>query len=415
MSARLRRLITPLFFGLILSLLSGCLSAEQKMILKVDGFMAEQRWDDALGYLERYLGKHNESFVGWRYRVLIRLEQEERAVAAQEYHDLSEALERQAPDVLERVVLGAGGQWLLSDYGALARCAPDGIVDAAFFENILEPKELGSGSLTKVAVADDTILAVLDALPGGLDPNSTWPLVARYSSRSEPAFRERVLAAARRHVRSEVLSPELRAQASLQIPQQEIDPADRVLSLQSWKSLSLEEQRRRIAPALTAGGDEAAAIALAALDGSDAVLSQAAARALSLPGAGDESALEAALRAGLANLDPATRSATAAAIVTRGASALLPDLERLFRQGQDRVMTETLRAMIREGGEPWASLVPMALKADLPLVRELAVDAAAASCRAEDVQLLSGLLADKDPHVAVRAATALYLLIGGGA
>ena len=46
-----------------------------------------------------------------------------------------------------------------------------------------EPKELGSGSLTKVAISDDTILSVVDALPGRLDPNLTWPLVIRYADR----------------------------------------------------------------------------------------------------------------------------------------------------------------------------------------------------------------------------------------
>ena len=70
---------SALLVALLFGLLTGCMSAEQKMILKVDGLMAEQRWDDALSYLERYLGKNSDSFVGWRYRVLIRLEQEERA------------------------------------------------------------------------------------------------------------------------------------------------------------------------------------------------------------------------------------------------------------------------------------------------------------------------------------------------
>ena len=47
-----------------------------------DSLMARQQWDQALSYLEGYLARHRRSLLGWRYRVMIRLEQEERAEAA---------------------------------------------------------------------------------------------------------------------------------------------------------------------------------------------------------------------------------------------------------------------------------------------------------------------------------------------
>jgi hypothetical protein len=75
-------------------------------------------------------------------------------------------------------------------------------------------------------------------------------------------------------------------------------------------------------------------------------------------------------------------------------------------------MTEALQATLRHGSVGWGALLSAGLKADTGHIRELAVDAAAASCRPEDREKMLGLLSDSDPHVAVRAASALYLSVG---
>lgn len=511
---------------LLLVGLAGCMGAEQKMILKVDSFMEQQRWDDALGYLDRFLAEHNSSLSGWRYRVLIRLEQGERALAAAEYHALNEALSRHEPQVLESVVLGSGGRWLLSDYRALARCAPAGIVDAAFFADVLEPKGLAEGSFTKVAIADDEIAAVIDSLPGGLDPRATWPLVVAHAGHADPTLRARVVAAAGRHLRrgglddsssaaalaaiqgaagdsvatlreaallaslsfpegpgradlvsgmvSDLLSSgdapravslfllgpggagpdgwslgQLKAWSSSAVPLSTLaraglyargedsrlaralrreassgttsvrlavlvgSGADVGVSLDEvWAVLSLEDKRRWAPAFVRSGASDRGQLALLALADKDAVLTQSIALALALPRRGDDPAYEAALRAGLAAFDPATRAAMAGAVVTRGAVALSGDLERLFAGGQDRVMTEALGATLEHSGADWSGLLAAGLKADTAHIRELSVDAAAASCGPEDRDEMLGLLTDADPHVAVRAASALYLTVG---
>ena len=94
---------------LAILLASGCMSPEQRMVLKVEGLMEQQKYDGALSYLERYLGRYGKSLAAWRFRVLIRLEQEQRATAAAEYADLNTALGRHEPDVLREVVLGGIG------------------------------------------------------------------------------------------------------------------------------------------------------------------------------------------------------------------------------------------------------------------------------------------------------------------
>ena len=512
--------------ALLVGGLAGCLTAEQKMIVKVDGFMEQQRWDDALGYLDRFLAKHSSSLSGWRYRVLIRLEQGERALAAGEYHSLNQALRRHEPEVLESVVLGSGGRWLLSDYRGLARCGPAGIADAAFFADVLEPKGLAEGSFTKVAIADDEIAAVIDALPGGLDPRQTWPLVFKYAGQPDPTIRARVVASAGRHLGSKQLSErptgealalirtaagdgdaqlrEAALTASLLLPEgpgrtdfvaglvsdflasgdvgravsgfllgpggggagtwseaqlkswslapsplralslaglfaQKGDSrtekalaretkgggaGDRLAALvgfgsdrgstlsEAWAALSLEEKRRWAPAFVRNSGTDRGKLAALAMADKDSVLTQSVAKALDLPGRGNDGAYEPALRAGLAAWDPATRAATAGTIVSRGASNLSSEIEGLFSKGQDRVMTEALQASLRAGSQGWSGLLAAGLKADTNHIRELAVDAAAASCRPEDRELMLELLTDEDPHVAVRAASALYLSVG---
>lgn len=507
---------------------TSCLTAEQKMIVKVDRFMEQQRWDDALGYLDRYLSKHRKSLAGWRYRVLIRLEQGERALAAGEYSALNESLERHEPEVLESVVLGAGGRWLLSDYRALARCAPAGIVDPAFFTEVLEPKGLSEGSFSKVAIASDEIAAVLAALPGSLDPRETWPIVAERSGHPDLSIRERAVRAAGRHLATKQLGDEATGAAlsllrtgagaregelreaallaSLALPEGPgradfvaglvsdlalAGDARRAVSLfllgpggsgpgewseaqlQDWKGkaggalatlseagllsrgvlrtnknlkrtassgsadlrlasvvgfgndvgvtlsklwsgLSLEDKRSWGPAFVRSGAADRGQLAALALGEQDAVLTQAIAAALVLPDRGNDSAYEPALRAGLGALDPATRASAARAAVVRDASELSGEIGVLFERGHDRVMTESLQALVHGGGKGWNGLIVGGLAADTAHVRELAVDAAAASCRPEDRALMLGLLTDDDPHVSVRAASALYLLVGRG-
>lgn len=509
------------------SLLTGCLTPEQRMIVKVEHFMAADRYDDALGYLDSYLSKHNKSLAGWRYRVLIRLDQEDRAQAAGEYAALSEALERHEPDVLREVVLGAGGRWLLSDYRALARCAPEGVVDAAFFADLVEPKHLGQNSLTKVAISADEIGAVLDALPGALPAAETWLVVAKFEDDTDPRIRGRVVRAAGRHLASMGLSqqatgqaieilrsaalssdPELREGAllaTLDLPEGPgqgdfvghlvtalaaagdgpraaslflLGPGGRgpgtwsPLQLSSWAETTegplrvlavsglhaaqpeaergrfLAEAGASTAPwrrlAAVAGFDHGAGggveeawaglttedkrtwgpafVRTAAPDRgtwvrmilaeSDAVTTQASAAALALPGMGDDPEIDPSLEGAMKVMDPATRASAARAVVVREAEGLTLSVQGLFAQGQDRVMNDVLHGLVDSGNPAWQPLVDLGLHADLPMIRELAVDAAAASCRTDAKELMLGLLGDEDPHVAVRAASALYLMVG---
>ena len=64
---------------------ASCKTPEQKMIEQVEKYREQGKFDAALGYLEKYLGKYSDSLAGWRYRVLIRLDQEKRPEAASEY------------------------------------------------------------------------------------------------------------------------------------------------------------------------------------------------------------------------------------------------------------------------------------------------------------------------------------------
>ncbi len=506
--------------------LAGCLTPEQRMIKTVDRMMAQEAYDDALGYLERYLTRNDKSLVGWRYRVLIRLDQEQRAKAAGEYAALNAALKRHEPDVLREVVLGAGGRWLISDYQALARCAPEGVADLAFFAERLEPQHLGAGSMTKVAVSADEIGAVIDALPGRLAPEGTWPLVAGFADAAEEGLRRRVVAAAGRHLASGGLEGaaaaaalavvvagalaaeesvrEQAVQSALSLPEgegrdgfvaglvaalngggdapkavglfllgpglagpgawpdpvveawsadpgplgvaalgqrvlrdpskallkqlkQRIDAGDAAVKLvsfaargpeldpagkQAWEAAPAE-LRRTWAPALvrSMAADRTPWVAMILAD-SDALVTAGAARALIVPGAGADPAIDPFLEATLNADDPATRAAAAVAVVQRGATGMALAVEGLLTRGDDRVMTDVLRALVQNPAPEFQGLVAAGLKADLPLAREQAVDAAAASCLPAHKELMAALLNDADPHVAVRAASALYLLVG---
>lgn len=508
-------------------LAGGCLSPEQRMIVKVERFMAEERYDDALSFLEGWLGKHSGNLAGWRYRVLIRLDQEQRALAAHEYAALAAALERQEPDILREVVLGAGGRWLLSDYRALARCAPEGVVDAAFFADLVEPKLLGTGAMSKVAVSADEIGAVIDALPGALPAAQTWEVVARFEDDRDPRILGRVVRAAGRHLASGGLSeqatgqaisilrdaalsadPELREGAllaALDLPEgpgrgdfvgslttalavagdgprtlslfllgpgnagpsawtedqlstwaqtaegilrvlavsglQATEPsaergrflADAAASTTSWRrlaatagfapdggrspaaawaALSIEDKRLWGQALVRSAAPDRGTWARLVFAEKDALVTQAADAALALPGIGDDGEIDPQIKAAMGALDPATRAAAARAAVVREAEGLSLAVQGLFAQGQDRAMNEVLVGLVDSGNPAWQPLVDLGLRADLPMIRELAVDAAAASCRSDARDLMISLLDDPDPHVAIRAASALYLMVG---
>ena len=514
--------------GLVLTLvaalsLSGCMSPEQRMILKVEGLMEQQKFDGALSYLERYLGRYGKSLAAWRFRVLIRLEQEQRATAAAEYAALNTALGRHEPDVLREVVLGAGGRWLLSDYALLARCGSARLTDAGFFKELLSAQHLGRGSMSKVAVSDDEIAAVLDALPGALSAAETWPLLEAQSETTSPPIRARLVAAAARHLKAGGLDeraqgasldwinaaaadgdPRLREaalRAAILLPpgpgrgsilahivdafrtardgqrtasmllsganpetgwttvqlerwaatdseplstlalaalQHRIPTRTRERALKAdaqsgatarilaaatgpdgspeivWPNLHVEDRRAWAAAMVRSGAADRGRWAAVILSDSDAPVVQAAANGLALMQAepGEDKALTAPLRVALGSRDASSRAAAARAIIVRTMTGLLPEIEALAEAGDERVMLSALDALIETGATGWGSLVKAGLGADIALVRERAVDAAAASCDEAQHELLSALLTDADPHVAVRAAAVLYLGVG---
>ena len=505
-------------------LASGCMSPEQRMVLKIEGLMEQQKYDGALSYLERYLGRYGKSLAAWRFRVLIRLEQEQRATAAAEYASLNAALGRHEPNVLREVVLGAGGRWLLSDYTMLARCANGGLADAAFFKELLSAQHLGRGSMSKVAVSDDEIAAVLDALPGSLDTGTTWPIVEAQAKSSSVAIRSRLVAAAARHLAAGGLSepaqslaltwitkaaadadPRLReaaVHASLLLPEgagrlemlghivdslSTAGDAQRAASMfllhgervaggwsqeqlqrwsrgegepvatlsvavlqrrepsgsqarrlnaaatskspgkilaaatgpegkpeTAWASLHVEDRRLWSAAMARSSGAEQRKWAELALADSDAPVVQAAAEglALVLDTTSEDSTLIEPLRTALTSRDASSRAAAARVVILRHVHSLLPELEALARRSDERVLLTALDAVIETGAPGWDSLIAAGLESDIALVREKAVDAAASGCSTAQHTMLTELLTDADPHVAVRAAAVLYLSVG---
>jgi hypothetical protein len=493
------------------------------MVLKVESLMEQQKYDGALSYLERYLGRYGKSLAAWRFRVLIRLEQEQRATAAAEYSALNTALGRHEPDVLREVVLGAGGRWLLSDYSILARCAGNGLVDAAFFEDLLSAQHLGHGSMSKVAVSDDEISAVLDALPGSLATKDTWPLVLSQGKATGTAIRARRVVAAARHLAAGGLDepaqkialswitdaagdsdPRLRdaaLHASWLLPsgpgketilagmidsllknndlqramsmfllgpsesspawtattlerwsESETEPiatlahaaqqhqkptrkheqylraatkdksAAKVLAAATgpkgdpkaaWASLHVEDRRLWAAAMVRSRAADKATWAALALGDSDSPVVQASASALAMPRETvSQDKLSESLRAVLNSRDASSRAEAGRTAIVRQSNSLLPDLEGLAKKGDERVLLAVLGAVIETGSTDWNSLIIAGLESDIALVREKAVDAAASGCNKAQHKLLSELLTDADPHVAVRAAAVLYLNVG---
>jgi len=532
MPAKLRFSSALLVVALALPV-SGCMTPEQRMALKVEGMMEKQQYDGALRYLDGYLGKHNQSLNGWRYRVLIRLEQGERATAAAEYVALNEALSRHEPEVLREVVLGSGGRWLLSDYRALARCAPQGVANAAFFADLVEPKHLGEGSMSKVAVSGDEIAAVIDALPGRLNPSETWPIVSKFSENATPELAVKIVAAASRHLAGQGMTTKQVTEATgllarsassgdealreavlrgaLLLPESPsverlaagvvdgflvADDLGRGISgmllgprgagpsawsqdtLTRWAETAVEPVRILAVAALV--GDDAPSKARAALldraatstetpevlaavvagalapgwtkgpafadawskltvehrrfwgpifvrtaapdaglwsaallADSDAVVAEASALALGLAGMPSQPDVEQALGKAMESQDPSTRAAAAATAVRRGAAALGNPVGGLLANGDDRATEAVLIALRETGRSGWEAATALGMASAVPTMRELAVDAAVATCDPGRTEQMFALLSDEDPHVAVRAASALYLLVGG--
>ncbi len=514
---------TVLLALLVILLTSGCMSPEQRMVLKVEGLIEQQKFDGALSYLERYLGRYGKSLAAWRFRVLIRLEQEQRATAAAEYAALSKALDRHEPKVLREVVLGAGGRWLLSDYSMLARCGSENLVNPSFFKELLNAQHLGKGSMSKVAVSNDEIAAVLDALPGSLNAAETWPLVEAQGKVTNASIRSRLVSAAGRHLEANGLEqkaqevaltwiseaasdsdPRLREaslHAALLLPagpgresvlagivdalsaagdsqraasmfllgaggkeawsteqlgrwaaatsepiatfaiaqlQHRTPKRKQALALTSaakskntgqllaaatgpegkpeaaWSRLHVEERRLWAAAMARSKASDHAAWTALTLSDSDAPVVQAAAEgiAITLPGTEGAEALVTPLRTALRSQSASSRAAAARAAIVRDLKSLAPDLEKLAQHSDERVMVSVLDALVETGASGWDSFVGIGLSSSLDLVREKAVDAAAASCNKKQQDLLTSLLLDSDPHVAVRAASVLYLGIG---
>lgn len=517
----------------LIALLAGtsasCKTPEQKMIEQVEKFREQGKYDAALGYLEKYLGKYSDSLAGWRYRVLIRLDQEKRPEAAAEYASLNEALARHEPEVLREVVLGAGGRWLVSDYASLARCGAADLAGPSFFQDVLTPKHLGQGSMTKVAVRGTEIAAVIDALPGQLDPNVTWDIISVYGGDPNPDLQARTVRAAGRHIArgdfgqekvGEAIaligtaagsdSEELREASllsAIQLPDgpgkeeflggllssladagdihratglavmgpassglsgwsaerfqawaetgegplrifgvaglqsvksdrkrakflkkaSEGDAGERFAAAASlhlladagwsgprdaWKGADVEDRRAWAPVYVRSRAKDRAGWVMAILGDDDALVTQAATASLAIPRVGADVMVDRALEQAFGVEDPATRAGAASAAVVRGSDGLGLAIQGLFSQGDDRVMNDVLQAVVRAGSPAWKAVVELGLKADFPTIRELAVDAAASTCDEANKPLMEGLLTDEDPHVAVRAASALYLMVG---
>ena len=164
---RTRTVLLLLWTVALLSLVvAGCGNHEKKMIKRVDALLEAHQHRQALDYLERYLTSHVQSYKAWEYKVLIRLELDQRAAAGAEYWRLQTAMERQHPEVLERVVLNRGAGWIVDDYLPLARCGTDTLADVAFFDGVLEGEPSTPGSNVYITPRAEVVIGVMDALPG---------------------------------------------------------------------------------------------------------------------------------------------------------------------------------------------------------------------------------------------------------
>ncbi len=176
---RTRTVLSLLWLAALLSLMfAGCGNHEKKMIKRVDALLAAHQHRQALDYLERYLTSHVQSYKAWEYKVLIRLELDQRAAAGAEYWRLQTAMERQHPDVLEQVVMSRGAGWIVDDYLPLARCGGDALADVAFFDGVLEGAPSTPGSNVYITPRVEVVIGVMKALPGRFAADAA-PLIIR--------------------------------------------------------------------------------------------------------------------------------------------------------------------------------------------------------------------------------------------
>jgi len=195
------RLCTFLVLLLVTSL--GCPSHHRRMNDRVQWLLEGHQHRQALAYLERYLGRHPDSYDAWTHRIHIRMLLDQRAAAAAEYWRMRTALGAEHPDVLEQIVLGSNGDWIVADYTALARCASDDVAGLAFFEAVLDGFSASEAAPVFVAPRRETVIGVMNALPGRFGAASL-PLIERVFDEPTPEVR---LSAARAAIRLSSLEP----------------------------------------------------------------------------------------------------------------------------------------------------------------------------------------------------------------
>lgn len=489
--------------------LGGCAAHHQRMVDRTDWLLQANRHREALDYLERYLGRHAGNEEAWRYRIQIRLELEQRAAAGAEYWRMQTALGRSEPELLHHVVFAHGGGWTTDDFVPLARCGPDSVGNVALFEAQLLGRQAAPGSDIYLAPRQETVIGVMDALPGRFGAAAV-PLLREGFSQPAPETR---LAAAQAAVRLLADAPELArplVQGALGDPSRTVrrgtvevllaagdvadiggyepmpgeanpgvavgwlalaermgDPRRTALTtalaaavpfVEAWSAQAPDADsgedgdgegggtrgNRTDSPAAQAPPGDDPLVSLARslrqgdrepadylaeapfevrrsfallvspvlpLDGRvlealaadpDMVVRTAVARYL-VNGCGDGAVL------GLLD-DPeqGVRMAAARALAESGDPAALEALSRHFEAGGLEERLALLDAMLPLAPNPFLPLAAGAMGDELALVRESAVAPVASSCSEAVRPTLFAALTDEDPHVVVRAATALY-------
>lgn len=498
--------VTFLAVGLFLG---GCAAHHQRMVDRTEWLLQANRHREALDYLERYLGRHAGNEEAWRYRIRIRLELEQRAAAGAEYWRMQTALGRSEPELLHHVVFAHGGGWTTDDFVPLARCGPDSVGNVALFEAQLLGRQAAPGSDIYLAPRQETVIGVMDALPGRFGA-AVVPLLRDGFSQPAPEAR---LAAARAAVRLLDDAPELATplvQEALGDPSRtvrrgtvevllaagdavdvggyepmpgEADPGVAV----GWLALAErmgEPRRTALTTALAAAVPFVAAWSATAPDagaGEDGDVEGSGARETPTEGPvahappGDDPLVWLAWSLRRGDREPAAclaeapfevrrsfallvspvlplegrvlealaadpdmvvrtsvarylvngcgdgavlgllddpeqgvRMAAARALAESGDPAALEVLSRHFEAGGLEERLALLDAMLPLAPNPFLPVATSALGDELALVRESAVAPVASSCSEAVGPALFAALTDEDPHVVVRAATALY-------
>lgn len=211
------RLFSSAIAALLLSLAAGagCAHHHDRMMARVDWLLEAHQHRQALDYLERYLGRHPDNLDAWQHRVAIRLELDQRAAAAAEYWRLRTALNQPHLDVLHQVVLGANGDWIVSDYPPLARCATDDVMPLDGFAAILEGFTASEAAPVFIAPRRETVIGVMNALPGrhGTD---ALPLIEQVMGDPTPEVRLAAVEAAIRLAHQEPAAAQPLIQAAVE-------------------------------------------------------------------------------------------------------------------------------------------------------------------------------------------------------